>query len=671
MAKSLLDQQTQVRGTETFQDTMYNDYAEQCGRDYDSGTMSTTSGSATMNGSGFSNDFEKDEVGNFIVIDSGAAAGSYEITAVNSTTQVDVSPNVAGTDASASARMHYHKNLEDDLNYLRYQMDAVIGETNWYDDPCSDMKSMCYLIPARPNYVGETGQYTQRPGTVAWSITDIDQTADVSSGNPSEYYTDNTSSSSPGDTMRFTDDNTMAVSITGGFYPADAGYIRIYQDGKIVGELDLSAAWVSDGCSYEANESDVGNNSDYTAANTGTDIINLTNRKCMNTSVDSYSSFWPPYQVASMSATVTISGGYAGQLYIAHTTGGSDNYTYSEFWVDTSAQAVTVGAPTVVELTPSTRYLSGVSYYDTNSTFTISGSNSDTVFDHGHVTSMPARFNIGEFNASAISLTYGDFGLSAPVAITEDLSAGASKTITVGSSNYRDLDARATITIWNVFTNSTSSNSAAGTFRIDTWDGTGTSDTVEPFNTETRRMLGDEDFTDITVDETDSNFNSATSIITTSGCVVYNGTLKYPTLNHSTFLPAGPNYSSASGDFTFYRVFEATGAFLNGTFTFNGWSNAKTEVEGVNVDVHLRFPNCTDYGNGNTGDVWQDCAVASSVYGGDGCQGSGSTGAVLGIDFYDLNEVSSSTYGNRLIMRITMKNNSATTLTGITFSPSI
>jgi len=668
MAKSLFDQLTQVRGTRTFDSTMYNDYAEQCGRDYDSGTMSTTSGSATMNGSGFSNDFEKDEVGNYVVIDSGDAAGVYEITAVNSTTQVTVSPVAAGTDGTAATRLHFHKNLEDDLNYLRYQMDNVIGETNWYDDPCSDIKSMCYLIPKRPNYVGETGQYADRPGTVSWASSDIDQLGSVSSGNTAAYYTDNTSTASNGDSMRFTDDNSMVISITGGFYPADSGYLRIYQDGLLVGELDLAAAWTSDGCSYETEEADVGTNPDYTASNTGTDIINLTARRCMNDSTDSYGYFWPPYQMASMSATLNFAEGYKGQIYIQHTSGGgAQNYTYSEFWVDTTAQSITAGAPTIVEATSSTRYLSGVPYYDSGSTFTISGSNSDSLFEEGYP-STPARFNVSEFNESNITLTYPDFGLSTPLDITDDLSAGASKTITVGASNHRDLDARATMTLWNVFASAVSSNSAAGTFRIDTTDNSSDSDTVEPFNTEERRMLGNEDFTDITVDETDSNWVSSTSIITTSGCVVYNGTLKYPGIDHSAFLPAGPDYSSASGDFTYYRVFEATGAFTNGTITFSGWSNAKTEVEGSNVDVYLRLPNCTDYGNGNNGDVWQDLAVDQQTFGGDGCQGSGSTGSVLGFSF---GSTSSSSYGNRIVMKIVMHNSSATTLTGITFSPTL
>jgi hypothetical protein len=262
--------------------------------------------------------------------------------------------------------------------------------------------------------------------------------------------------------------------------------------------------------------------------------------------------------------------------------------------------------------------------------------------------------------------------VSTPPAITDTLAAGASKTITVGGANFRDLDARATMTVRNVFTSSTSSNSAAGTFRIDTYNSASTTDTVEPFDVETRRLVGIENFNDTGIDETDSLWDSTVSILTLSGtqhAVVYNGTLAYPTINNASgFKPTGgPDYSGATGDCTFYRVFESTGAFSNGTITFSGWSNAKTTIEGSTVDVYLRLPNCTDYSNGNT-DVWQDLGVDQQTFGGDGCQGSGSTGSVVGFSF---GTTSSSSYGNRIIMKIVMKNSGVTALTGITFSPSL
>lgn len=665
MARSLFEQLQQVRGTRTFFDDMKRPLAESAGRHYGTGTIATTSGSTTVTDS--STAFGVDEVDNFIVIDSGAAAGTYQITAVSGT-EATISTGAAGTDAAASYRRHYFQNLEDDLNYLRLMMDLVIGEDNWYDDPDTNLRDMAYLIPARPNYVGETTQYSYRPGTVSFAIDDIDQTGGVSTGSPAGEYTDNTSSVSAGATIRFTDDNTMQISITGGFFPADEGTISIKRDGATVGVLDLAAAWTSDSCSYETSESDVGNNPNHTAGGTGTDIINLTNRRCMNTSVDGYPSFWPAHQIASMNATLTLPAGFQGQIAVDHTVGGSQNYTYSSFWVDTTSQSITAAAPTVAENTAVTRYLSGVPYYNTNSTFDVAGTNSDTIFDRGYVIN-PMTLHVSQFNASDVTPTITQIGLSDPPAITDTIqsASGYSTTITVGAGNFRDLDARAQATYRDVFGSATSGDSTAGTYRIDTYGTTSTS-TVENFDDEDKRFVGTENFNNTSITWSDSVWNSATSITTTSGLVVYNGTLKYPTIDHSTgFSPAGPDYSSQTGDFIYYRVFVASGSFTQGSITFSGWSNALSVIQGSNVEVSLRYPNCSDYGNNNT-NVWQDLGTDQTTYGGDGCLGSGSSGSTVAFSF---GTTSSNSYGDRIIMRIKYKASSVTALTGVTFSPTL
>jgi hypothetical protein len=669
MAKSLFNQLSQVHGSRTFFDEIKYAYAEQAGRHYHSGSVAVTSGVAQVD-TGYG-DMSRVDIGNYFIVDDGDAAGVYEITAVSGTVAT-LSPTPTGTDASATGCLHYYQNLEDDLNYLRKMMALVIGE-DWNEEPNTDLRNMAYLIPKRPNYVGETGQYTERPGTVSFSISDIDQTGGLSSGAPTGEYTDNTATATPGDTVRFTDDNTMVISIAGGFYPADTGTLRVMRDGTAIGELDLAAAWTADGCSYEEEESDVGNNPNHTAGG-GLDIFSLTNRRCMNTSVDGFASFWPPYQMASMTATVTLPAGYQGAISVTHTVGGSQAYTYANFWVDTTSQSITAAAPVVSELTPVTRHLSGVPYYNTGSTFTISGTNSDTLFDRGYPTT-PMRFNVTQFNDSNISVSYANIGLSTPTAITDtiDGAGGYSTTITVGGGNFRDLDARATQTFWNVFTSATSASSAAGTYRIDTFGQTSTA-TTEGFDDEVWRFKGDEDFTDTGIGTGDSNWDSTDNVTTLSGVdnglVVYNSTLKYPTLDHSTgFLPAGPDYSGQSGDFVYYRVFTSNGggSFTNGSITFSGWSNALSTIQGSNVEVHLRYPNCTDYSNGNTS-VWQDLSSDQTVYGGNGCLGTGSTGSSVAFSFGTTSSVS---FGDRIIMRIKFKASSVTALTGITFNPTL
>lgn len=673
--RSLFNQLTQNRGTINFEDLRsYRDLAENAGRHYLSGTLTVTSGSATVTDS--SNAFARSEQNNFIVMTAGAEAGTVFTVVSGSdafTAGVTPTPTVTGDFAY---RRHYYQNLEDDLNYLRTMLNLVVGETNWYDEPDTDLRNMAYLIPKTPNQVGDNTQYPGiRSGAVSYAISDIDQTGAVSSGAPAGEYTDNTSSVSAGTSIRFTDDNTMVVSIPGGFYPADQGTLNITRDGAVVGTLDLAAAWTADNCSYEEEESDVGTNPNHTPSNTGTDIISLTNRRCMNTSTDGYSNFWPPYQIASMSATLTLPAGFQGQITVTHSLGGSQNYTYSSFFVDTTSQTITPTAPTFTEDTAVTRYLSGVPYYNTGSSFDVSVTNSVTLFDRGYVTN-PLTLNLSQFNAASQTPTLTDaqptgLGLSTPLAITDTIGT-YNTSLSIGSGNFRDMDARGTATFRGVFGSATSSDSTAGTFRIDTYGTTSTA-TQENFDDEDKRFRGDEDFTDTGITWADSLWDSTDNVTTMSGSldnglVVYNGTLKYPTIDHSTgFLPVGPDYSSQTGDFVFYRVFTSTGAFTSGSITFSGWSNALSIVQGANVEISLRYPNCSDYGNNNTS-VWQDLSVDQTVYGGDGCLGAGSSGSVVNFSFGTTSSVS---YGNRIIMKIVYKNSSVTALTGITFSPTL
>ena len=665
--RSLFNQMNQVRGTIDFEDLRsYHNLAEAVGRSYLTGTLTVVSGSATMTDS--SNNFGREEQNNFIVISEGVAAGVYQITSGSDGTTAEVTPIPSASDATASYRRHYFANLEDDLNYLRTMVNLVIGENDWKAAPDTDLRNMAYLIPKTPNLVGDNTQYPGiRSGDVSFTIDDIDQTGYVSSGAPAGEYTDNTSSVTAGTSIRFTDDNTMVISIAGGFYPADQGVLNITRDGAVVGTLNLATAWTSDGCSYEETEADVGTNPSHTSSHTGTDIIDLTNRKCMNTSVDGFPNFWPPYQMASMTATLTLPDGFQGQISVVHTLGGSENYTYATFFVDQTSQTLGATAPAFSENTPSLRYLSGVPYYSSGSTFDIAITHSTTIFDRGYVTN-PLTLNLTNFNASNETPTLTALGLTEPLAITDTIGTYNSS-LTVGAAAYRNMDARGTATFRDIFGTANSANSAAGTFRIDNYGITSTN-TVENFDDENKRFVGTEDFTDTGITWTDSSWNSATNITTLGekGLVVYNGTLKYPTLNHSLFLPVGPNYTSQTGDFVYYRVFVGSGAFTTGSITFSGWANALSTIQGADVDVYLRYPNCTDYGNGNSGSVWQNLSVDQTTYAANGCLGAGSTGSVVAFSFGTTSSVS---YGNRVIVKLVFKSSSVTALTGITFSPTL
>jgi hypothetical protein len=132
--RSLFSQFNQIRGSLSFEDLItYMSSAEDAGRSYLSGTLAVVSGSATVTDSG--NVFGRPEQNNYVMIDTGDAAGLYQITACSGTYTAVVSPTPTASDATASYRRHYYKNLEDDLNYLRTIVKAITGETNWYDVP--------------------------------------------------------------------------------------------------------------------------------------------------------------------------------------------------------------------------------------------------------------------------------------------------------------------------------------------------------------------------------------------------------------------------------------------------------------------------------------------------------------------------------------------------------
>ena len=673
--RSLFRQFEQIQGSAVYTDTLLVNLAEYCGRKY----ASSANGVITISGStpiltDSSATFEKTQVNDYVVFNSTTNSGVHQIVKWNTSHEVELA-GTATAESSVNYDVHYYKNLEDDLNYLRSQLKSVMGSSTWTEDPCTNLCDMSYLIPKRPNYVGETTQYPQRPGTVAWAIDDIDQTGYVSKDAPAAEYTDNTTSATAGDSLRFTDDNTIVININGGFYPADKGFIRIYRDNVVVGELDLAAAWDNDGCQYEESEADVGSNPNHTASNTGTDIINLTGRRCVNDNTDGYGAFWPAYQIASMNATLNLPAGVNGLIRVEHSSGGSDNYIYSVFWVDTTDQNITANAPSVSQNTIVNKYLSGIPYAGAGSTFDVSISNNDSLFDRGYP-AYPAMIILNEFNASNKTVSYADAGLSTPLSISDTLGT-YNYTVTVGSSNFKDMDARATARFYDVFHYVTSSVSSGGIFRIFTYGNT-SNDTTENFDDEQYRFIGNSTdegttFNDTTIDETDSTWDESVSILTQvdhdgyTGLVEYDGYLKYPDIDHSSgYVPVGPDYSGASGNARYYRVFLATGAFNQGKIRFVGWSDALNIVTGSTISVHLRMPNCTDYSNNNTA-VWQDLSVDETVYGGNGCLGTGSTGERVAFSFGTTSSVS---FGNRVIIRITATG-SFQHLNGIVFEPTI
>jgi hypothetical protein len=129
MAKSLLNQFTQTRGSRTYTDTLDMALAELSGRSLTAGLTVDVTGNDTVTITA-GGAFATNNLGDYVVI----AGAAYEITSVTSTSVVVVGGSPANNTGLAAA-VHSRKNLEDDLNYIRTQLELIVGEVNWNDEP--------------------------------------------------------------------------------------------------------------------------------------------------------------------------------------------------------------------------------------------------------------------------------------------------------------------------------------------------------------------------------------------------------------------------------------------------------------------------------------------------------------------------------------------------------
>ena len=371
MPRNLIRQFEQIRGTYTFFDDILYQYSEQAGRHYYIGTLTTEFGVTTISDSLTS--FEEDEVGNFIIIDSGEATGIYQITACSGTYIAEVFPAISGTETSISYRRHYYQNLEDDLNYLRKSIQLVTGEDNWYDAPITSLKSLTISggggttsgtigLPSDGSWgTGIAGITADM--TIADAVDNIDEILSAIAPSPagvltsqnlvlsnttlyeaklannlnSDWYID---SKSPGDSISdYTIDNTFRITS-----PDQSTRFQCGRSGSPEGALSLKANDITID-SYNLS-SGTGNSS----------LLTITD-------VSTYNSIW---EKANAYADITqTSEGYIGYTF-DHTTAGSTNTTGIRY-DDTHPAAYFSYGPTVSGQTLVAKYLSGISYYGQNS----------------------------------------------------------------------------------------------------------------------------------------------------------------------------------------------------------------------------------------------------------------------------------------------------------------
>ncbi len=353
-------------------------------------------------------------------------------------------------------------------------------------------------------------------------------------------------------------------------------------------------------------------NASYNLASTGTTGVVGT---LTISDLSTYNNIWKKAN-AFISYTQS-SEGWQGHS-ISHSFAGETELV--EHWRDT----VSNGSPTpsftsgvgLTELTPVSKWLSGVEYYGYNSTFKVTFEAANNIFDRCYNASQVARvYGAGMNNLNLSPASPPQYNS------TYDRTGANFVTVTLNKANEADFyqsDANKYISVALFKAHGTtvgSAGTASTTVSIDkginTYS-TYSTNTVEGFVDEDKRVaIG-----------TTASFDPTATPLINGNAQVRNGTLTYPV--YTDYSGIGATYFS--GDQIYERFFYKESA-SNGTLTFTGLSNVSTDVVSVGsgqtsncVNIILQLINT---GIGNTTSVYFDLGANVSLipigsYGGVG-----------------------------------------------------
>ena len=290
-------------------------------------------------------------------------------------------------------------------------------------------------------------------------------------------------------------------------------------------------------------------------------------------------------------------------------TDGTGPYTYTQtsVFLDSNGSTPSVGAVTIAQNAPTTKFISGLEYYTTGSTFTLGATNINNLNENTAKTTNNVQFSaseyaIGTINQSPFGTGSGSFSGYTNVNNNTGTSySNAAYTINVGSQRYIGTAANASSFARDPWASGATTNSSNATIMVDTYAGSSTN-TLETFNDETYRK--ESDYT--------TGWTS-TADLTAGEAMVYTGQLISPdqavltsggtNTNWTTFAPnaAGqPNYGGLTVPVSFYRqLLDNSGDLASFTLTFSGTfiSNATTDLANSNLEIYVR----RIAGNGGTG----------------------------------------------------------------------
>ena len=355
---------------------------------------------------------------------------------------------------------------------------------------------------------------------------------------------------------------------------------------------------------------------------------------------------------------------------VRHVTGSGTTLTTNQFYWYNSMDAVALTA-TGLTTTPTmgtTRYISGVQYYNAGS-IALTG------------TVNKAYADVYSASATAVSYTSVQAGFTANALPTTTTNT-ATYSVNASASLYttlRLLNAAASVSLsvlHPVKATYTSAATASATMLYDPI--TSGTQLFEDFNIETYRtsVVPANAYTAFTA------YDATVSVATNSGLQFYNSQLRYPTGDFRavanggtiTFAPAGnPNYTGLTGNKTVIRAFQNTSGATKANFKINiaGATTTFAAVGGVsgnNVSIEMKFPQ----GSLSAGTGWMD-AYADFATGswadGNGCRaGSYGNGRALATDWGMTVGVQSIAANEWVYIRITAAPAWAGYLDSITFT---
>lgn len=279
--------------------------------------------------------------------------------------------------------------------------------------------------------------------------------------------------------------------------------------------------------------------------------------------------------------------------------GTSYSFNQSEIFLDTNPSTPSIGALSFLESVPVFKYLSGIKYYDTGSSWrvilsSINDLNANSIRTSSNITISNSGYNLSNLNHSPFGSGSANFSnwtnADNNTNVTYDKNDWA---ITYTNKRYILTNASVSALARDPWNNSPTLTDSGHFVLIDTY-GTTTNDLSEFFDDESRRQ--DSTFNN---GATTGNWDSTVSL-SNGQALVQNGKLMIPTsasyTDWSVFKPLGnPDYTGLSNSADYYRTFVESGGLNQPNFImiFSGEfvSNATTDLSNGLIEVYLRRIN--------------------------------------------------------------------------------